>query len=292
MKVPTSSCWALAVLTAAFLFDGAASAQMTTSYFWVVASERNAHVPKESFVIAVDAEMATQIRDIMSLPAGLAGFSGHIASGSVDYDRDYYAPEHPVWNWHVASVDEIFNLTGAIFPQCECPSLVANPSEIAANPDDWIARNGEVYTPIRYQIAAEIDPTKPSAVANVSNRAFTGPGEKTAITGFIVTGGQPQNLVVRGLGPSLTQSGIQQVVTNPQIEVFAGSMSIAKNMDWKSDAGSSIITTSYSVLAPSNDKESALYLTLLPGAYTIATTNEDSGDGIVLTEVFAVGSEP
>lgn len=67
------------------------------------------------------------------------------------------------------------------------------------------------YTPTHYQIGAQIDPSKPDAVANVSNRAFTGTVEKVAITGFIITGGQPRNVIVRVLGPSLAAQGVQQV---------------------------------------------------------------------------------
>lgn len=259
-----------------------------TFYYWVAPSPLtpNRLVPKESFVVQVDASTADQIEAIRAV--GFPGFGGHIAVGAADYNKDYFAPGHPLWNWHVASIDAVFDLNGAIFPQCECPYLVANPSDIGADPAGWIAANGDLYLPIFYAILAKIDPSVPDAVANVSNRAFTGIDEKTAITGFIITGGQPRNLIVRGLGPSLAAQGVQQFVANPQIDVFQGSSLIATNTDWKTDSRADVISASYSALAPSDDREAALLLTLLPGAYTVLTKAEDGSEGVVLTEVYNV----
>lgn len=131
-----------------------------------------------------------------------------------------------------------------------------------------------------------------STVVNLSNRGFTDQGEKTPITGFIVSSGKPRNVVTRGLGPSLVQQGVPQAATNPKIQVFVGSAATSSNTDWKKDRNASIIMNSYPLLAPHNDKEAALYRTLLPGAYTIHTTNEDSNDGVVLTEIYDVTSTP
>lgn len=269
------------------LFGNVSVQAQDTFYYWVAPSPLTHRlVPKESFVIQVDASIANQIEAIRA--AGFPGFSGQVAVGAVDYNKDYFAPGHPVWNWHIASIDGVFDLNGAIFPQCECPYLVANPSDIAADPAGWIAANGTGYTPIAYMITAKIDPNIPGAVANVSNRAFTGVDEKTAITGFIITGGQPRNVIVRGLGPSLAAQGIQQFVANPQIDVFRGSSVIATNTDWKTDGRSDAISASYAALAPSDDREAALLLTLLPGSYTVLTKAEDGSEGIVLTEVYDV----
>lgn len=185
---------------------GQSSAQTTTQlYYWVtpipvpLPNELGAQ-PRQSFAIAVEA--------IRAKP-GEPGFAGHIAAGSVDYNKNYFAPGQPVWNWHVASVDEVYDLVGRVFPACLCPYLVANPSDIAADPAKWIADNGDLYAPEFYAIGAQIDPAKPSTVANVSNRAFTSAGEKTAITGLIISGGQPRSVIVRGLGPSLADQGVE-----------------------------------------------------------------------------------
>ena len=147
--VDTKTCLylVLAIFPSAILLSGSArAASPTISYFWVVPSSYLQHVPKEGFVIAVGSAGATRIYDILN-NGHQPGFSGYIASGSVDYNKNYYAPGHPLWNWHVESIVEIFDFSDTLFPACECPYLIANPSDIAANPDAWITRNGYGYTP-------------------------------------------------------------------------------------------------------------------------------------------------
>jgi hypothetical protein len=267
-------------------------------YYWVAPwSGTHRSVPNESFVVQVDAGTAAQIDEINAKVIngtvfGAPGFSGHIAAGEADYNRDYFAPGHPLWNWHVVSVDSVFDLNTTSFPPCECPPLVANPSDIAADPEGWISTNGDVYTPVAYEIIGRIDPSKPDAVANVSNRAFTGADEKTAITGFIISGGLPRNVIVRALGPTLEAAEVQQFVANPKLEVHSSSATIAQNSDWQDDARASIISETFPTLAPNDEREAALFLTLLPGAYTILASSEDGAEGVVLTEVYDAEVSP
>lgn len=271
------------------LAQSTARAQSTEKfYYWVTPARAAAKT--ESFVIAVDSSKAAAIEAIFA-SGGHPSFSGHIAAGTVNYNRDYYSPDHHTWNWYVSAVDDVFDLDHTGFAACVCPDLVANPSDIAANPNDWINRNGDRYTPEYYQITGKIDPTKSDAVANVSNRGFTGSGEKTLIAGFIVTGGQPRSLVVRALGPSLAAGGVQQFATNPKLDVFnASGQRVAANTDWKTDTRSTQLSQSYPSLAPSNDKEAALLLTLMPGSYTLQGSNEDGSDGVMLLEAYDADS--
>lgn len=280
-------CVAAAFLSCVFLYPPvAAKAQGTDKfYYWVGPGQLRNSPPDESFVIEVNAIQAAQI-EAMFADRGVPGFGGTIAAGSVEYNRDYYAPGQPVWNWHVASVDGIFDFRTTLFPACMCPYLIARPSEIAADPNAWISQNGNHYTPISYKIQGRIDPANRDAIANVSNRGITGAGERTLISGFIVTGGTPRNIVIRALGPSLRSLGVQQAAGNPSLEVYQGSTQIAANADWKSDRRANLLAEKFPSLAPSNDNEAALWLTLLPGHYTIKATNEEGTEGIVLIEAY------
>lgn len=159
-----------------------ASAQSQQAfYYWVApgSSFRPPTSPPQSFVIEVDDAQAAEIEAIFS-KGGRPGVGGRIAAGSVDYNKDYYSPDHRVWNWHYIE-EGIFDFNETGFPACECPSLIANPSDIAANPAEWIRQNGNVYTPIRYQIIRRIDPSQRTSVANVSNRGLTGAGERPSL---------------------------------------------------------------------------------------------------------------
>jgi|GEM_PF-4835949 len=265
------------------------SAQTTNTFYYWVAPGNNISLPEQSFVIAVDAAISAKIETILS-NKGRPGFYGHIAAGTVSYNRDYIAPDHHNWNWYVASIDSIFDFNQTSIAITDIANVWSNPSDIAANPDAWIKQNGDVYEPIYYQIHPQIDPSRKDAMVNVSNRGLTGAGEKTLIAGFIVTGGEPRNIVVRALGPSLSASGIQQVAGNPAIGVFQGSNGVAGNRDWKNDLRADELRQKYPSLAPTDDKEAAILLTLLPGAYTLHGINEDGTEGIVLLEAYDVDS--
>ena len=261
-----------------------------TFYYWVAPGSLYGPPtsPPQSFVIEVDSAQAAEIEAIFT-EGGRPGVGGRIAAGRVDYNKDYYSPDHRVWNWHYIE-EGIFDFNKTLFPACECPFLIANPSDIAANPQEWIRQNGNVYTPIRYQIIRRIDPSQRTSVANVSNRGLTGAGERILITGLIIKGGEPRNVVVRALGPSLSASGIQQVAGNPRLVVHREGTSIASNSDWKQDSRAEELIQKYPTLTPANEKEAALLLTLLPGAYTLQGFNEDGTEGIVLLEAYDVDS--
>ncbi len=211
LVIGTMFCGLLSVATRS------ATAQTAEKFYYLVGPGIIRYpAPDESFAIEVNATQAAEIEAIFKT-AGPPGFSGTIAAGSIDYNRNYYAPGQPVWNWHVVSVNQIFDFAKTLFPACECPDLIAKPSEIAANPDEWIKQNGTRYTPIRYSIHRRIDPASRDAVANVSNRGITGQGERKLITGLIITGGTPRNIVVRALGPSLVSAGVRQPAGNPKL---------------------------------------------------------------------------
>jgi len=277
-------------LSAGILYSpapAAAQSDGSVRYYWVTPGPLYPNIPKQSFVIAVDPGTAAQIEAIRA-QGGRPGFSGQIAEGSVDYNKNYYAPGQPRWNWHVTSVAEVFDLNSTFFPQCECPYLIAHPSDIAVNPAEWIRQNGSQYTPVRYEITAQIDPEKKDRIANVSNRGLAGNGERTLITGLIISGGEPRNVIVRALGPSLGPLGVQQPAGNPKLEVYNSSKKIATNADWRMDARADTIRASYPSLAPGNEKEAAMLLTLLPGAYTMHGINEDGTEGVMLLEAYDV----
>jgi hypothetical protein len=237
-------------------------------------------------VIAADATEAGKIEAIFA-EGGRPGVGGRIAAGSVDYNKNYHAPGHPVWNWHYTEIG-VFDFYKTLFPACECPFLIANPSDIAANPQEWIRQNGNGYTPIRYEIIRRIDPSQQTSMANVSNRGLSGAGERTLITGLIIKGGEPRNVVVRALGPSLSSSGIQEAAANPRLVVHREGQPLTGNFDWKADSRAGELAQKYPTLVPSNDKEAAQLLTLLPGAYTLQGINEDGTEGILLLEAYDV----
>jgi hypothetical protein len=96
-----------------------------------------------------------------------------------------------------------------------------------------------------------------------------------------------KEILLTAKGPSLSSFGVSNPVQNPQLQLFLGSQLIASNKDWGTNANAGQIAASG--LAPTDNREGALLLTLEPGAYTVIVSSEDASSGIGLVEVYGVG---
>jgi hypothetical protein len=123
----------------------------------------------------------------------------------------------------------------------------------------------------------------PVQALNLSTRLGVQTGDNVLIGGFIITGSLPKKVIVRGIGPSLAQTGVQGVLANPTLDLYAGQNLLAHNDDWRSSQAADIIA---SRLAPTNNLESAIVYTLEPGAYTAIVRGANGGTGTGLVEVY------
>ena len=134
---------------------------------------------------------------------------------------------------------------------------------------------------IGYDLTSAIPPPGPTILGNISTRTLVETGDQVLIGGFIVTGTQPKKVIVRAIGPSLPLTG---VLLNPFLELHDSSGAlIVSNDNWRTDQEQEIIATG---LAPSNDNESAIVMTLDPGSYTAIVRGANGGTGIALVEVY------
>jgi len=137
----------------------------------------------------------------------------------------------------------------------------------------------------------DITGTRLSKFVNISPRANIEPEDNGAlIAGFIVQApedhvGTPQTVLIRALGPSLSDSGVPGALANPTIDLYRGSDLIVSNDNWKSDNESAIEATG---IPPANDKEAAILVTLDPGSYTAVIRGKDNSTGVALVEVYQV----
>jgi hypothetical protein len=132
-------------------------------------------------------------------------------------------------------------------------------------------------------------PTPASRLANVSTRMNVGLNDDVLIGGFIISGSQSKQLIVRALGPSLSAAGVAGAMANPTLELHdsTGAL-IANNDNWQSGGQASQITSSG--FAPSNSLESALIATLAPGTYTAIVRGVNNTTGVALIEAYEMGS--
>jgi hypothetical protein len=133
---------------------------------------------------------------------------------------------------------------------------------------------------------SQVISTSPGRVVNLSSRALVQTGNNVVIGGFIIGGGAPKTVVVRARGPSLTALGMPNALANPVLSLISGQTVIASNDDWGTAANASAVTASG--FAPSDPRESAILMTLAPGAYTAIVAGSGGGTGVGLVEIFEV----
>jgi hypothetical protein len=109
-------------------------------------------------------------------------------------------------------------------------------------------------------------------------------GNDVGIGGFIVTGSVPKQVLLRGLGPSLAGSGVPDPLADPVMELHGTGFTTIINDNWM-DAPNrqAIIDTG---LAPTDNLESAILVTLNPGPYTAIVKGNNNATGVALVEVY------
>jgi hypothetical protein len=131
----------------------------------------------------------------------------------------------------------------------------------------------------------DVDTDAPANVANLSTRGNVGTANDVLIGGFFIAQPNPRNVLVRALGPSLSNRGVTSPLQNPTLELHNGQGALlANNDDWKSTQQTQIQATG---LAPGADAESAILASnLVPGAYTAIVAGAGGTSGVALVEVY------
>ena len=130
--------------------------------------------------------------------------------------------------------------------------------------------------------AFELQIGTPATFGNISTRLRVETGDNVLIGGFIITGTQSKKVMVRAIGPSLPLAG---VLADPTLELHDGTGTlITSNDNWMDAPNRQEIIDS--TIAPTNDFESAILLSLDPGLYTAIVRGVNNTTGIGLVEAF------
>jgi hypothetical protein len=123
-------------------------------------------------------------------------------------------------------------------------------------------------------------------LVNISTRGPVQTGNSVMIAGFIIQGDAPQTVTIVATGPSLTAFGISNPLANPTMTLVRQSDQsvLATNDDWQSAANASEIQADG--FAPPNALESAIKVTLAPGAYTVIVSGVNGGTGVSVVGVY------
>lgn len=132
----------------------------------------------------------------------------------------------------------------------------------------------------------DADATAPSRLANIATRGFVTGGDNVMIAGFILGSGYSTSVGVRGIGPSLAQFGLSNVLEDPTLELrdSNGAVLVA-NDNWQDDPAAAARLTANG-LAPQNPLESGIFVTLAPGTFTAILAGKNGGVGLGLVEVY------
>ena len=136
--------------------------------------------------------------------------------------------------------------------------------------------------------AYDLNQAANSKFGNIATRGFVDSGDNAMIGGFIIgpASGGSTTVVVRAIGPSLSNFGVSGALPDPTVELHDGNgATIAFNDNWADDANEGSIPPS---LKPGDPHESALYRVLPPGNYTAIMRGTGDSTGIGLVEVYNV----
>jgi hypothetical protein len=134
--------------------------------------------------------------------------------------------------------------------------------------------------------AYDLDRLVDSKLANISTRGFVATGDNVLIAGTIVVGKNPQKVIVRAIGPSLSVPG---KMADPTLELRdANGAVVDANDNWIDSANKQAIIDS--TIPPTNDLESAIVATLPANnaQYTAIVRGANGTTGIAVVEVYAL----
>ena len=130
-----------------------------------------------------------------------------------------------------------------------------------------------------------------SKLANISTRSLVQTGDNVMIGGFIIVN-EPARVMIRAIGPSLTQLHVPGALANPQLELHDSYNLVGRNDNWQQTqvggvvAGNQVTAIRSSGLAPTSAVESTIIATLQPGSYTAILRGVNNTSGNALVEVY------
>ena len=159
-------------------------------------------------------------------------------------------------------------------------SVVSDLSQLTADDEAAIQLLYEAPTP-------SPAPDTPGRLINISTRMHVGTGNEVLIGGFIIQGDVFKTVILRAIGPSLSNSGLTGALQDPQMELYGSTGALLEsNDDWQQSVDSGeIISTG---LAPADPREAAIVVRLAPGNYTTIISGVNNTTGIGLVESYTL----
>ena len=128
-------------------------------------------------------------------------------------------------------------------------------------------------------------------LVNISARAQVGVGSDIVVLGFVIAGVGPEVMLVRADGPSLAQFGVAGVLAQPSLGVFDNTGDIiASNTGWGHSFEEDLIAGFAAAIGafalPPGSPDSAQFVSLPQGAYTLQVSGSNGTTGVALAEAY------
>ena len=131
----------------------------------------------------------------------------------------------------------------------------------------------------------DVNRSSEARLANISTRGRVGTEEDVLIGGFIIDGDGTADVLLRAIGPSLSDAGVADELRDPTLELFDANGNSTFNDDWRTDQQAEIEATG---IPPSDDREAAIRATLAPGNYTAIVSGKGETTGVGLVEFYSL----
>ena len=130
-----------------------------------------------------------------------------------------------------------------------------------------------------------------TTLANISTRGIVTPGSGALIAGIVIGGTTPKPILVRAIGPGLSDFGVGGALLDPSLRIVDSALrTVAENDDWDAGGNASAIEAAAKRLGAfalrRGTRDSAILTTLQPGSYTAVVTGVGDLTGISLVEAY------
>jgi YVTN family beta-propeller protein len=127
-------------------------------------------------------------------------------------------------------------------------------------------------------------------IVNISARVQVGTGGNILIAGFAIGGTTSRTVLIRASGPALVPFGVTGTLSDPELQLFSGSTVLLSNTAWAGNAQVASAAAAVGAFPWSSaaSADSAILVTLPPGAYTAQVSGASGDTGIALVEVYEV----
>ena len=203
-------------------------------------------------------------------------------------------------NWQTTVIGGVItsNQVSAIQSSGHAPTQPSESAIIATlQPGNYtgIVRGKDNMTGVALVEVYDLSIGTASVLGNVSTRSFVQTDDNVMIGGFIVQGTRTKKVIIRAIGPELTQYGITNALANPTLELHnaAGAL-IGSNDNWQTTIVGGVITSNQvsdiknSDRAPTAANESAIIANLAPGNYTAIVRGVRNTSGAALVEAYDI----